>query len=215
MEPHRPLRRTSTEPEASPIAPQVLGAPVPAEPGPLLHATTRAEWRAWLEAHHDTEAEVWLVIHPKASGRPFVDYDDAVEEALCFGWIDSTVRSLGGGPRAQRYTPRRPGSGVSEMNRARVRRLVREDRMTPAGMAALPGVEAWLDPPPLVVPPDIEAALRDGGAWETFRSFPEAYRRIRVGWIDGARKRPDEFRKRLQHLVRMTRQGKRFGRVQE
>jgi uncharacterized protein YdeI (YjbR/CyaY-like superfamily) len=184
--------------------------------GPLVRAKTAGEWRAWLVKNHDRAPEAWLVIPARASGRPFVEYADAVDEALCFGWIDSIVKSLGGGVRAQRFTPRRPGSTVSELNRARVRRLVREGRMTPRGMTALPGVDRWLEPSPLVVAPDIEQRIRAvGEAWKHFRDFPDEYKRIRLGWIEGARSRPEVFEQRLSYFVRKTAQGKRFGTVPE
>lgn len=184
------------------------------DPKPLLRVKGRAYWRRWLRDHQGSTGGCWLLL-VSADGRTLVEYNAAVEEALCYGWIDSTVRRLEDGSRAQRFTPRRANSPVSEMNRARVRRLVRQRRMTKAGLAALPDVDAWLEPPPLVVPKDIKEALQHGEAWEKFQAFPEAYRRIRVGWIEMARKRPEEFRKRLSHLVRMTRQGKRFGMVLE
>lgn len=183
---------------------------------PLVRAKTAAEWREWLARNHDKAAEAWLVIPSKAYGRPFVRYDDAVDEALCYGWIDSIVKPLGKGVRAQRYTPRRRGSAVSELNRARVRKLVKNGRMTPRGLAALPDVEEWLEPPPLVVAMDIEGRVRaDADAWRHYQAFPEAYKRIRVGWIEAARSRPDAFETRLSHFVRMTARGKRFGTVPE
>jgi uncharacterized protein YdeI (YjbR/CyaY-like superfamily) len=180
-------------------------------PSPRLRARSRSEWRRWLARNHASKKQVWLVAYTKASGKRFVAYGDAVDEALCFGWIDSVVKSIGDGARAQRYTPRRAGSPVSELNRARVRRLAAAGRMTQAGLDALPDVEAWLDPPPVVVPRDIERALRRGGAWQNFASFDDEYRRIRVFWVDAARERPDEFNRRLRNLVSKSAAGKRFG----
>lgn len=151
-------------------------------------------------------------MHTKASGRTGVAYNDAVDEALCFGWIDSIVKKVGPTSRAQRFTPRRSGSPVSEMNRARARRLVREGRMTPAGRAAL-GRTA-LKREPLVVAADIRRAIRaEPGAWARFEKLPAAYKRIRLGFIEGARGRPEIFATRLRYFVRMTAQGKRFGMV--
>ena len=92
--------------------------------GETLYVTEREAWREWLAAHHAAEAEIWLVYYRKGSGRPSLAYNDAVEEALCFGWIDSIVKKHGPESRAQRFTPRRRGSALSEMNKARVRRLV-------------------------------------------------------------------------------------------
>ena len=88
------------------------------EIGSTLDVATAKDWRAWLRKHHASEPEIWLVYHSKDSGRPSIPYSDAVDEALCFGWIDSTVKKYGPDSRAQRFTPRRPGSKLSEMNKA-------------------------------------------------------------------------------------------------
>jgi len=181
------------------------------ELGETLDVGTRAAWRAWLRRNHARKKEIWLVMHAKASSETSVAYNDAVDEALCFGWIDSTVKKVGPLSRAQRFTPRRQGSPVSEMNRARARRLVRERRMTPAGRAAL---GTALKREPLVVAADVRRALRaEPGAWDRFEKFPAAYRRIRLGFIEGARGRPEIFATRLGYFVRMTAQGKRYGMV--
>ena len=182
------------------------------EVGETLDVSTRAAWRSWLQRNHARKKEIWLVMHTKASGTISVVYNDAVDEALCFGWIDSIVKKVGPLSRAQRFTPRRTGSPVSEMNKARARRLVREKRMTAAGRAALGG--AALKRERLVVAPDLRRALRaEPGAWGRFEKFPAAYKRIRLGFIEGARERPEVFATRLRYFVRMTAQGKRFGMV--
>ena len=186
--------------------------------GTTLEVASRKAWRAWLRAHHHREREVWLVFHRKGSGRPSLAYDDAVEEALCFGWIDSVVKPLPGRPgaRAQRFTPRRKGAPVSELNKARVRRLVRQRRMTKAGLAALAHVPDLLRPTPRRVPDDVRRALVAAPpAWEHFQAFPEAYRRIRLGWIEAARDRPAIFRQRLRYFVQKTQANQRYGMVQE
>src|SRR5438445_11628080 len=107
------------------------------EIGDTLDVRTRAAWRAWLRRNHARKKEIWLVLHLKASGRESSAYNDAVDEALCFGWIDSIVKKVGTLSRAQRFTPRRRGSPVSETNKARARRLVRAARMTAAARPAL------------------------------------------------------------------------------
>ena len=181
------------------------------ELGKTLDVATRDEWRAWLETHHASEPEIWLVIHSKGSGSPSIPYNDAVEEALCFGWIDSIVKKLDTDSRAQRFTPRRPGRALSEMNKVRVRRLAEAGRMTQAGFDAAGDV---LDEP-FEVPADILKRLKsDERAWANFQAFPESYQRIRIGWIDAARKRPEVFEQRLAYFMRMTAQNKRFGMVQ-
>jgi uncharacterized protein YdeI (YjbR/CyaY-like superfamily) len=181
------------------------------EIGETLDVGTRAAWRSWLQRNHARKKEIWLVLHAKASERTGVAYNDAVDEALCFGWIDSIVKKVGPSSRAQRFTPRRTGSPVSEMNKARARRLVREGHMTPAGRAALGPA---LKREPLVVAPDVRRALRaEPSAWGHFERFPAAYKRIRLGFIEGARGRPKVFATRLRYFVRVTAQGKRFGMV--
>jgi uncharacterized protein YdeI (YjbR/CyaY-like superfamily) len=181
------------------------------EVGQKLDVRTRAAWRSWLQRNHARKKEIWLVLHAKASGRSSVAYNDAVDEALCFGWIDSIVKKVGPDSRAQRFTPRRSGSPVSEMNKACARRLVRERRMTAAGRAAL-GMALRRER--LVVAPDVRRALRAApGAWTRFQRLPASYKRIRLGFIEGARGRPEIFATRLRYFVRMTAQGKRYGMV--
>jgi uncharacterized protein YdeI (YjbR/CyaY-like superfamily) len=180
--------------------------------GETLYVTVRDEWRAWLRKHHGSRPEIWLVFYTKASKQPSLPYNDAVEEALCFGWIDSIVKKHGPESRAQRFTPRRAGSPLSEMNKARIRRLVEAGQMTKAGLDA---VGAGVLDEPFEVPDDIVAALKaDEETWRNFEAFPESYKRIRVGWIDAARIRADVFQQRLDYFLKMTKQNKRFGMVQ-
>src|SRR5581483_6540294 len=103
-----------------------------------VHKTT--DWRSWLKKNHKTAREIWLVYYKKNSGKPRIAYNDAVDEALCFGWIDSTVKAIDKDRYCQRYSPRRKGSPCSEMNKHRAMRMIKEKRMTPAGLAALDGV---------------------------------------------------------------------------
>ena len=178
-----------------------------------LDVGDREEWRAWLQEHHDKEEEIWVVYYRKASGKPRIPYNDAVEEALCFGWIDSQQRGIDEERFAQRFSPRKPGSPWSEMNKQRLRKLATEGKMTSAGLAAAQGV-------PLndrfKVSPDIEKAIKeDRQTWQNFRKFPESYRRIRIAFIEAARNRPEEFVKRLNYFLKMTAQNKRFGYVKE
>lgn len=178
-----------------------------------FYAKHRAEWRAWLQERHAHATEIWLVYYRKATGKPRVSYNDAVEEALCFGWVDSQQKGIDEERFAQRFSPRKPGSNWSEMNKARLRKLIAQGLMSPAGLAAARGVR--LDEP-FEIPPDIAAALKqDPQTWQHFQNFPEDYRRIRIAFIETARKRPAEFSKRLNHLIKMTAQNKTFGYVKE
>jgi uncharacterized protein YdeI (YjbR/CyaY-like superfamily) len=193
------------------------------ELGETLYVTNRKQWRAWLAKHHKTAKEIWLVYYRKASGKPRLPYNDAVEEALCYGWIDSTNKTIDAESTAQRFTPRRKGSQLSPMNKERVRRLIAQKKMTRAGLesigqhleqdAGAGGKAQKLKDSKL--PEDIlEQLKQDPQAWKNFQAFPESYKRIRVGWIDGARNRPEEFEKRLRYFIKMTAKNKRFGMVQ-
>jgi uncharacterized protein YdeI (YjbR/CyaY-like superfamily) len=102
-----------------------------------LYLATRAAWRDWLEKHHESEAAIWLIYYKKHSGRPRIPYDHAVEEALCYGWIDSTIQRLDEDRFAQRFTPRRKGSNWSQLNLQRMRKLIKEGRMTAVGLAKI------------------------------------------------------------------------------
>lgn len=186
-----------------------------------LYVTNRKQWRAWLAKHHKTESEIWLIYYRKASGKPRIPYNDAVEEALCYGWIDSTNKTMDKDRLAQRFSPRRKGSKLSPMNKERVRRLIAAKKMTRAGLDSI-GDDLKKDETTkslvlkkFELPDDILDALKaDPVVWKNFRAFPESYKQIRVGWIDGARKRPAEFQKRLRYFINMTAQNKRFGMVQ-
>ena len=180
-------------------------------------------WRAWLKKNHKTTKEIWLIYYKKDSGKPRIAYNDAVDEALCFGWIDSTVKTLDKHRYCQRFSPRRKGSPTSEMNKHRAIRMIKEKRMTPAGLAALEGtlgkgakvhrgkihhIESFK------MPYFVERALKmKGNAWENFKKFPLPYKRIRVGWITATRKE-DVRKTRLDYFVKMTAQNKRFGMMQ-
>ena len=121
------------------------------------------------------------------------------------------MKKIGPHSRAQRFTPRRKGSPLSEMNKARALRLIKQGRMTPAGLAAIGGA---VKREPLRVAPDIRRALLAvPGAWAHFQWLPAAYKRIRLGWIESARGRPEIFATRLRYFVRMTAQGKQYGMV--
>lgn len=157
-------------------------------PEPLLDINDVKKWHDWLAKNHDTAKEIWLVYYKKASGKPRVEYNDAVDEALCFGWIDSTVKTIDDERFCQRFTPRKPKSKVSEMNKERMRRLIAAGRMTEAGLKA---VEKVFDPfkdEPLVVAPDILKALKaNPQAWDHFQKFDEGYKKVRIGYLESRR----------------------------
>ena len=173
-----------------------------------FYAADRESWRAWLAEHYRTEKEVWLVYPRKHTGRPRIAYHDAVEEALCFGWIDSTQKTLDPDHSAQRFTPRRPGAAYSQPNRERLRRLIAQGKVLDEVRES---VQPMLDEP-FHIPPDILDALQaNPRAWENFQRCAEPYQRIRIAFVDASRDRPEEFEKRLRHFIRMTEQDRRYG----
>ena len=181
--------------------------------GKTLYVTDRRQWRSWLARNHAREKEVWLVYYRKSSGRPRIPYNDAVEEALCYGWIDSILKRVDDLRFAQRFTPRRPKSVLSELNKERIRRLIANKRMTTRGLDAVS--HTFDEGQKFTVAPDILKILKhDREVWKNFRKFPDSYRRIRISWIEDSRSRPDFFKRRLSYFLRMTAKNKRFGMVQ-
>lgn len=173
-----------------------------------LYVANRNDWRAWLEKHFDTEKEIWLVYPKKSSGKPRISYNDAVEEALCFGWIDSTVRSIDAGNHAQRFSPRNPQSNFSQANKERLKWLLKENMLH----QSMQDIAKKVLKEKFSFPPDIIAAIRnDTVAWENYQKFSPSYKRIRIAYIDAARKRPEEFKKRLAHFIEKTKENKQIG----
>ena len=168
----------------------------------------RKAWRDWLKKHYKIEKEIWLVYYRKQAGKPRISYNNAVEEALCFGWIDSTVKTLDAERFAQKFSPRKPKSGYSQPNKERLRRLIKQGKVMKDVLATLGDMSAE----EFAIPSDILQALKaNEQAWENFQSYSGSYQRIRIAFIDGARSRPEEFRKRLKHFIRLTEQNKQFG----
>ena len=165
----------------------------------------RSEWRAWLLGHFETAQEVWFVLPLQAAGEESLSYNDAVEEALCFGWIDSTNRKLDELHCIRRFTPRKPGSPYSQPNIERLIWLDERGLIHPkVRESVLPVIRK-----PFVFPQDILDALRaDEAVWTNYQTFTEPYQRIRVAYIDAARHRPEEFQKRLKSFMDKTRRGK-------
>lgn len=173
-----------------------------------LHVTDPKEWRGWLEEHYKTEKEIWLVYYKKHTGKPRISYNDAVEQALCFGWIDSIVRKLDEDRTAQRFSPRKSKSGYSQPNIERLRHLVAQGQVLDEVVESLGDILEQ----EFVFPADIIGAIKtDEGAWENYQKFSDAYKRIRVAFIEAARKRPEEFQKRLKYFIKMCRENKQIG----
>jgi len=162
---------------------------------PALHFKDREVWREWLVANHTTESVLWLIHYNKASGQPGVKLGDAVEEAICFGWIDGKLKSLDAARYAVRYTPRQPKSVWSLINKERAKRLISDGRMTPAGLAAIAAgkksgawQQAYSSRKRERLPADLKAALMtDAVAWRNFQSFANSQRSNYIGWVKEAK----------------------------
>lgn len=173
----------------------------------------RGEWREWLSHHHASVAEVWLVFPKRATGRTTLTYDDAVEEALCYGWIDSLIRRLDDERYARKFTPRKLDSRWSTINRRRYESLLERGLLEPPGLARPPTERSGDSPVPpgSGVPEYIEQAIRgDPAAWETFQGLAPSYRRQYLAWIDSAR-RPETREKRLREAIGKLAEGRKPG----
>jgi uncharacterized protein YdeI (YjbR/CyaY-like superfamily) len=173
-----------------------------------LYVAERNKWRSWLKKHYRTEQDIWLLYYRKEMGKPRIAYNDAVEEALCFGWIDSTVRKLDEERFAQRFSPRNPKTKYSQTNKERLRRLIADGKVMKDVLATL----GDLSEDDFTIPSDILKALKSSkDAWKYFRKFPPEYQRIRISYIHHARNRPEEFKKRLRNFIAKTEMNKQFG----
>lgn len=172
---------------------------------PIIYCANRQEWREWLAANFESAREVWFVFPTKASGEVGVSYNDAVEEALCFGWIDGVAGTLDAHHQLRRFTPRRKGSGYSRPNIERLLQLDREGLIHPTVRQSVVDILNA----PFRFPDDIIAALQqDPIVWRNYCAFTQPYKRIRVAYIDAARKRPEEFRRRLANFIDKTKKNK-------
>ena len=170
-----------------------------------FYTSDRNEWRKWLSENFETKSEVWFVFPSKASGEESLSYNDAVEEALCFGWIDSTTGHLDETHGVRRFTPRKNFGYYSRPNIERLIWLDGQGMIHPKVRQTVADViEAEY-----VFPEDIlEAIKADGETWENYLGFSEPYKRIRVAYIDAARHRPEEYKKRLSSFLAKTRENK-------
>lgn len=190
-------------------------------PTNAVHPLTRAEWRTWLQENYTRREGIWLVSYKKASGKPRFDYAEAVEEALCFGWVDSKANKLDEERSLLWFAPRKPRTGWSKINKERVDKLIAAGLMMPAGLAkieaaqqdgswnALDGVEA------LEIPPDLAMALADNPpAADHFAAFPRSVKRGILEWIGNA-KRAETRAKRVTETATLAAENKRANQWRE
>ncbi len=175
-----------------------------------------AEFRAWLEEHHSTASELWLGYYKKATGRATITWPEAVEEALCFGWIDGKLQRIDEERHRQRFTPRRPRSNWSAVNIAKVAELREQGRMTPAGEAAFaarredePGAYSYERRHKAAFDAEQEAGFRaNDAAWAWFEGQSPSYRQLATFWVVSA-KRPETRARRLASLIECSAEGRR------
>ncbi len=174
-----------------------------------LLVKNRREWRSWLQRNASSSREIFLIYHKKSSGRPRIAYEDAVEEALCFGWIDGKVNKLDDQRYIQRFSPRRPASRWSALNIKRAKKLIAEGKMTAVGLAVFNPARKTA-PQPTQLPRNLEQEFRKhAAAWENFQRFPPFYRRMTVAWVASAKKAETRL-KRLNQLVEYSAENRRI-----
>jgi uncharacterized protein YdeI (YjbR/CyaY-like superfamily) len=185
-----------------------------------LDVIRREDWRQWLVENHTKETEIGLVFHKKHTGESGVPYEETVEDALCFGWIDSIIKRLDEERFARKYTPRKPGSPWSELNKARAEKMIKEDRMTDAGLALINEAKSsgeWGQKrsrphiPTDEIPQEFRNALADNPeAEKNFHALAPSYRKHYVLWIALAKRAQTRLR-RVQEAIQKLERGERLG----
>ncbi len=183
-----------------------------------LYVKTSDEWKKWLTKNHDKIEEVWLIFYKKETGKPSIEYEAAVEEALCFGWIDSIIKKIDEERYVRKFTPRKDKSVWSESNKKRVKKVVKDGRMTEYGLekikAAKKSGKWYEDVRPDIsfnMPTDFEKALKQNKkAKENFEKLSPTYRKHYIGWIATA-KREKTIEKRIEEYIKMLKQVKKLG----
>lgn len=183
-----------------------------------LYVTNRNEWRRWLQRHYAKEIEIWLIFYKKETSRPTIPYGAAVEEALCFGWIDSIIKKIDDTRYARKFTPRKDQSKWSELNRKRACKMIKAGRMTEAGFSKIQiakQTKRWdqhvrpkID---FDVPPELTNALnKNHQAKENFEKLAPTYRKQYIGWINIAKK-PETKKKRIAESIALLQKGRKLG----
>jgi len=183
-----------------------------------LPVTNRDDWREWLRKNYETKKEVWLVYYKKHTGKPSIPYDDSVEEALCFGWIDNIIKKIDDEKFVRKFTPRKAKSKWSEANKKRARKMMKERKMTEAGLARIREAEKtreWFKITParkdFIIPKYMKEALaKNKKALDNFNNLARSYKRHYIGWITSA-KREETRERRLAEAIRLLEQNEKLG----
>lgn len=187
--------------------------------GKTLYVTNRNDWRAWLKKNHGRQEELWLIYYKKHTNKPSIPYDDSVEEAICYGWIDGILKRIDDEKFMRKFTPRNAKSQWSELNRKRARKMIKQGRMTQAGLVKFKqackqkDIEAKDKPSNkrLLITTDLKKALSTNKkALENFNNFAPSYRRLYIAWIKDA-KRPETREKRIKQTIKWAAQNKKPG----
>jgi uncharacterized protein YdeI (YjbR/CyaY-like superfamily) len=186
-----------------------------------LHFANRNDWRQWLRENHDTKKEVWLIYYKTNTGKVTISYEDSVEEALCFGWVDSIIKKIDDRKFARKFTPRTSKSTWSETNKKRAEKMIREGKMTEIGLTRIREAKdsgEWFKKPvsalykkKLLIPSYLRDALAaNKKALDNFSKMAESYQRNLVGWIESGKKEATR-RKRLTEAITLLEQNKKLG----
>ncbi|WP_419034281.1 YdeI/OmpD-associated family protein [Dysgonomonas gadei] len=171
----------------------------------IKYFENRKDWRKWLTDNFETANEIWFVFPTISSGKKSIIYNDAVEEALCFEWIDSTIKSLDKEHKIQRFTPRNSKSTYSQANKERLKWLLENKMVHQKFEDKIRNLLSY----PFIFPNDITDKLKgDDIVWKNYQHFSDTYKRIRIAYIEAARKRPEEFEKRLNNFINKTKENK-------
>ncbi len=183
-----------------------------------LYVKTRDEWRKWLSEHHQTERELWLVFFKKETGKPSIEYDASVEEALCFGWVDSIIKKIDAEKYARKFTPRKSESPWSESNKTRVKKMIEQGRMAESGLARVQEAKQnglwYKSTRPNIsfeIPEEFERALQQNKeAQEFFQQLAPSYQKQYIAWIVVA-KRQETREKRIKESIALLKKGEKLG----
>lgn len=184
----------------------------------MLYVTNREEWREWLEKNYAAEKEIWLVYYKKDTGKPAIPYDDSVEEAICFGWVDSLIKRIDNEKYARKFTPRTTNSSWSESNKKRAHKMISAGRMTETGLLKIEEAKksgTWspdsTERNDYQLSKDFQKILESGGKiWENYNKLAPSHKRNYIGWIMSAKK--EETRKRrFDEFLRCMEQNKKPG----
>lgn len=184
-----------------------------------LYVKTRSKWRKWLQKNHSKESALWLIFYKKETGKPSIDYESAVEEALCFGWIDSIVKKIDEEKYARKFTPRNNNSVWSDPNKSRVKKVIKEGRMTEFGLEKINAAKksgAWnkkIEPPEISydAPKEFISALnRNKKAKSNFDKFSPSVKRRYYMWINIAKKK-ETIERRIKESIELLSKNKELG----